>query len=144
MIAGILIGHGQFPYALYEIIKSIFGEVPNFEVISNQDCSGDDLKKRIELAIEKLPASEIIIFADLFGGSCGIVSSKILRNQKTETNDKQEKLPPKQIGLVCPVNLPMLIKFCQYRNEYDFPKMLHLLEETGKKEIKVLKTANNF
>lgn len=138
MIAGILVGHGKFPFALYDIIKSIFGDIPNFEVISNQGCSGEELQKQVTSAIEKLKTFDIIIFADLLGGSCGIVSRKVLKNEKTEKTSPKSELPRNQIGLLCPVNLPILIKFCQYRNEYDFQQLLQLLEETGKNEFKVL------
>lgn len=139
MVAGILIGHGKFPYALYDIIKSIFGEVPNFEVISNQDCSGEELQKRVESAIQKLKSHDIIIFVDLLGGSCGIISTKILKNKKTEETNQQTEPSQTKIGLICPVSLPILIKFCQYRNEYNFQNLLQLLEETGRNEIKVFK-----
>ncbi len=128
MIAGILVGHGVLPDAIYKTIQSIIGPQEYFEIVSNENTSADELKLQLERAIQKLKNHDTIIFADLFGGSCGIVSGKIIK-QKTKTN----------IALFCPANLPILIKYFQYRNKHNLQNLLQLLVETGRNEIKVIK-----
>jgi len=128
MIAGILVGHGELPDAIYKTIQSIIGPQEYFQIVSNENASADELKQRLEGAIEKLKSHDILIFADLLGGSCGIVSGKIIKAKKTPN-----------ICLICPVQVPMLIKFFQCRDKHNLQDLIQLLVETGKSEIKVIK-----
>ncbi|MCS7258171.1 MAG: hypothetical protein NZ601_02195 [candidate division WOR-3 bacterium] len=130
MVAGILIGHGEFPIALYNTVKKIIGEQEHFRVVSNENCSSEELKRRLLLAIEELSSDNIIIFADLFGGSCGIASRQIFQ------------MITKNVGVICGVNLGMLIKYFQYREEYELSRLLSLLAESGKKEILIFTSDN--
>jgi mannose/fructose-specific phosphotransferase system component IIA len=126
MIAGILIGHGELPIVLNRTIQKIIGEQDNFLVISNDNCSAAELHNRLNTAVTGLDKKDVIIFVDLFGGSCANVSNQLLKN------------PSKQkIGIICGVNPAMLIKYFQYRGQKSFTELLQLLEETGKNEIRV-------
>jgi mannose/fructose-specific phosphotransferase system component IIA len=127
MVAGILVGHGDLPRAFLKTIESIIGTPDNFQIVSNEQCSLNELKSRIESAIRALGNQDIIIFVDIFGGSCANVS-KALRKQPSQ----------QQLGIICGVSLPMLIKYFQYRERLNFKELLQLLEKTGKDEIRIL------
>ncbi len=114
MTAGILIGHGELPAALQKTVEKIIGAQEHFQVVSNENCSAPELKNRLVSAIQNLGNHDTIIFVDLFGGS----------NHK--------------IGIICGVNIGTLIKFFQYRDRFQFPALMQLLEETGKNEIKAI------
>lgn len=129
MIAGILIGHGEFPFALHKTIQKLIGEQDYFQVISNEGCSGNELKNRLESTIQSYENKDIIIFVDLFGGSCANASKELFKNP-IKTN----------IGIICGVNPAMLIKYFQYREQKNFAELIQLLEETGKNEIRVITT----
>ncbi|MEO0072973.1 MAG: hypothetical protein ABIK10_06055 [candidate division WOR-3 bacterium] len=128
MVAGILVGHGELPYALYNTVKRIIGEQDNFVVISNERLSAEELKKNILLAIEKLKPHDIIIFTDLLGGSCAIASRQILAQAK------------ENVGIISGVNVGMLIKYFQYRSSCNFSALLTLVADCGKAEIVTLTT----
>jgi len=127
MVAGILVGHGDLPRALLKTIESIIGTPDNFQIVSNEQCSLNELKSRIESAIRALGNQDIIIFVDIFGGSCANVSKALLKQPSQQ-----------QLGIICGVSLPMLIKYFQYRERLNFKELLQLLEKTGKDEIRIL------
>jgi len=127
MVAGILVGHRDFPQALLNAAESIMGKQDNFQIVSNEQCSADELKNRIENAIKILGNQDIIIFVDVLGGSCGIVSGGLVKQPRE-----------KQIAVFNYASLPILIKFFQYRSQYEFKALLELLEKSAKEGIKIL------
>lgn len=135
-ICGILVGHGEYPYAVYRTIESILGSQTNFEIISNKNCSSIQIQQQIEDVIKKYPGFAIIIFADLLGGSCGIVSQKIIKSSATNVNSGEKN--KREIALIGPIHLSMLIKFFQYREKLNFQELVNLLLQTSKDEIRVV------
>jgi mannose/fructose-specific phosphotransferase system component IIA len=123
MIPAILTGHGEFPFALYSSVKKILGEQENFYLLSNENCSLEELKRRLKLIIDSLPDNEVIIFVDLLGGSCGIASRQIT------------PYCTKKIGIMSGVTLGTLIRYFQYRNHYDLKTLLVNLVEAAHKDI---------
>lgn len=123
MIKGILIGHGKLPETLMDVVKSILGEVSDFEIISNEGVSADDLEKTVNQAIEQLGTEEKIVFVDLFGGSCAQVGNKL--------SAKHGK-----IAVICGVNLPMLMKYFRYRERLNFNELVEIVKKAGQEEIK--------
>lgn len=125
--AGILVGHGELPFALQRTVEKIIGAQELFSVVSNENCSATELKNRLVSAIQALGNADTIIFVDLFGGSCANVSGQLLKQSASH-----------KIGIICGVNVGTLIKFFQYRGQYQFTELMQLLEEAGKKEIKAI------
>ena len=128
MIAGILIGHGELPIVLNQTIQKIIGVQDNFQVLSNENYSAAELQNQLSLAIQELGKNDVIIFVDLYGGSCANVSNQLLKKPRE-----------RQISIICGVNPAMLIKYFQYRDQKGFAELLQLLEETGRNEIRVIK-----
>jgi PTS system mannose-specific IIA component/PTS system mannose-specific IIB component len=128
MIAGILIGHGELPQVLNRTIQKIIGVQDNFQVLSNENYSAAELQNQLGLAIQELGNKDVIIFVDLYGGSCANVSNQLLKKPRE-----------RQISIICGVNPAMLIKYFQYRDQKSFAELLQLLEETGRNEIRVIK-----
>ena len=132
MVAGILVGHGELPQAIHKTVQSFIGAQEHFQVISNENCSAQVLKKRIERAIENSGCPDTVIFVDLFGGSCANISKQIL----IDTIKKDGKA--NNLSILCGVNIAILIKFFECRNKLNFQELIELLEKTGKNEIRVL------
>lgn len=119
----ILVTHGKIGEAFYEALKPLFGEIPDLKIISNERLSFEALEKKVKDAISQLKPANILIFTDIPGGSCAQVCEPIVQDQKA-------------IRLINSVNLPMLIKFFQYRDRTPFNKLVKLVKTAGKKEIK--------
>lgn len=128
MTAGILIGHGELPQVLNRTIQKIIGVQDNFSVLSNENCSAAELQNLLNSAIQGLGNNDVIIFVDLYGGSCANVSNQLLKKPRE-----------RQISIICGVNPAMLIKYFQYRDQKEFIELVQLLEETGRSEIRVIK-----
>ncbi len=123
MIKGLLIGHGKLPETLFDVVKSILGEVSDFEIVSNEGCSAKELEKSVNHAIEKLGIGEKIVFVDLFGGSCAQVGNKL-------------SVQHGKIAVICGVNLPMLMKYFRYRERLKFNELIEIVKNAGQEEIK--------
>ncbi|MGJ7045083.1 PTS sugar transporter subunit IIA [Thermoanaerobacterium thermosulfurigenes] len=103
MVGIILVSHGPYAEALYESLKMIYGEQEKVEAINfTIGESIDDLKKKINLAKKRLQTEEILIFADIIGGSPYNVSS-------LEIDDK--------VNVITGFNMPMILEILSKRNE---------------------------
>jgi len=116
------------PIVLNRTIQKIIGVQDNFQVLSNENYSAAELQNQLSLAIQELGNKDVIIFVDLYGGSCANVSNQLLKKPRE-----------RQISIICGVNPAMLIKYFQYRDQKSFSELLQLLEETGRNEIRVIK-----
>lgn len=123
-VCGILIGHGEFPKAILATVEQFIGRQQDIEIISNNNCSAQELKTRLLSAIANFSGRDVIIFVDLQGGSCDTISRQVL-----------SQIQEQKIGIICGVNVATLIKYFQYRDKYEFKELLELLTESGKKDI---------
>lgn len=124
LVAGILIGHGELPGALQKTVEKIIGVQEHFQIVSNENCSANELKNRLAQAVQKFDKQDVIIFVDLLGGSCANISRQLLPQFNAQ-----------KVGILCGVNVATLIKYFQYRERLNFTELLQLLSDTAKQEI---------
>jgi PTS system mannose-specific IIA component len=105
-VVGLLVvTHGTLAEELVASARKIVGDVPGLEAVSidwNDDA--DDAARRIREARARADSgSGVVVLTDMFGG--------------TPTNLALSMLEPGRLEIVTGVNLPMLIKFANLREE---------------------------
>lgn len=129
MIGLIIVGHGIFPTGILSSVKLIAGEQKEVIGVNFESGQGSDiLKENIENAIDSLNTDEVLILADLAGGSPFNVSAIISENRKD-----------KKIRVISGINLPMILEASILRNDYTIEKLVEAIKTaatTGIKEYK--------
>ncbi|ACD53060.1 UNVERIFIED_ORG: PTS fructose transporter subunit IIA [Clostridium botulinum] len=129
MIGLIIVGHGFFSEGILSSVKLIAGEQQ--EVIGvNFECGqgSDILKGNIENAIDNLNTDEVLILADLAGGSPFNVSVII-----------SEKRKDKNIKVISGMNLPMVLEASLSRSNYTMEELVESVKNAGTIGIKEYK-----
>ena len=121
MIQGLVIAHSDFGAALQNAVESISGDTDNIVHLSNTGLSTDRLTENIRSVCEKSDHDSVIIFVDVYGGSCWRAS-------------KKARIPNAHI--ITGFNLPMLLSFINKRDSLPFDELAHTLEVDGKRGIK--------
>ena len=121
MIQGLIIGHGAIGAGLESAISSIMGACDGISCISNIGLSTADIAEEVRSFTREHDCSEgLIIFIDLFGGSCW-QGSKLANTPVTH--------------IVTGVNLPMILSFMNKRSTHAFEELPGILETDGKRGI---------
>ena len=121
MITGLIVGHRNVSFALMEALESISGNNKNIVPISNDGLSTQETMDKIKDACNHNPGEEVILFIDVFGGSCWRAA-------------KMAKVPRSHI--ITGLNLPMLLSFVNKRETVSFDELSAILEMDGKRGIK--------
>lgn len=99
MIDLIITGHGNFASGLVSASNLIIGQDYKLNFVEfTDDCSPEELKKTLLSKVNSLPASTLIIFTDLVGGTPYKVAIDIAI------------MSSKKIHVLGGVNLPMVIE----------------------------------
>lgn len=126
MIGLIIVGHGVFPTGILSSVKLIAGEQKELIGVDFESGqSSDVLKGNIENAINNLNSDEILILADLAGGSPFNVSALISENRKD-----------KKIGVISGVNLPMLLEVSLLRTDCTVEALIKTAKDAATTGIK--------
>lgn len=125
MLGMLVVSHGRFAEELVNATRNIVGEVEALEAISiGWDDPVDDTTKRIEEAIRRVDRGRgVLLLTDMFGG--------------TPSNLALSLHDPHRIEVVTGVNLPMLIKFANLRDELELAAAAARLAEQGRQAIHV-------
>jgi PTS system N-acetylgalactosamine-specific IIA component len=126
MVCAILIGHGQFAQGLLNALEQILGPVERLEAASTQGRSRTEIEALIRETRQKSGGQPLLVFTDLQGSCSTTVCGRLLRAEK-------------DVGIICGVNLPMLVKYVQYREQYGLPELYNRLLAAGPEGIKGLK-----
>ena len=124
MIGIIIVTHGQMGSALIDTAQFVLGNRPENLVSISIDLNenADMLRSKISKGIESVDNNMgILILTDMFGGTPSNLSYSFLEEGKVE--------------VISGVNLPILIKAINTRNETDLGKFAATLEAFGKKSI---------
>lgn len=124
-VYGIIFAHSDLPKAYEKALKSIFGKISNFAFLSNTGLSAIEMKRKLLKKIAKIKNKQIVVFVDTIGGSCWQACLPLKRRFEN-------------IAVLSGFNLPVLLKFLQYRDKTDFPSLLSLLTKAGKEAIKTM------
>ncbi len=123
MIGVIVVTHGQLATELVNAAETIVGDLPTFAAVSigwHEDVK--DAREELASTIVRLQSSEgVLIMTDMFGG--------------TPSNLGITFLEPHRVEVVTGVNLPMLIKAANLREQADVTEMARMLREHGRNAI---------
>jgi PTS system mannose-specific IIA component len=124
MMIGVLITtHGGLGHELIKAAELIKGPLKGVVHISVDQTKGlEDIKKEISAAIKKLDQGKgVIILTDLFGGTPSNISLSFLKEGKVE--------------VITGVNLPMLLKLTDVRENMALREYAIFIKEYGIKNI---------
>jgi mannose/fructose-specific phosphotransferase system component IIA len=115
-VRGLIIAHSSLAAALAAAVRQI-ADVGDeaLRTISNEGKGPEQLLQTVRDAVGDSP---VIIFTDLASGSCAFAARKIALNRPAT-------------GVVCGVNLPVLLDFVFHRN-LPLPALVNRLVEKGK------------
>ena len=123
MIGVVVVTHGQLATELVNAAETIVGDLPNFFAVSigwHEDVQ--DAREEIAAAIARVQGSEgVLVATDMFGG--------------TPANLGITFLEPDKVEVVTGVNLPMLIKAANLREQQDLTAVARSLREHGRNAI---------
>jgi PTS system mannose-specific IIA component len=125
MLGLLVLSHGRLAEELVQATTTIVGPVEGLEAVSigwDDDVSG--ARARIEAAVGRVAGDEgVLILTDMFGGTPTNIALSLLEEGKVE--------------VVTGVNLPMLIKFTNLREQIDLPEVSRRIAEQGRRAIHV-------
>jgi len=123
MIGVIITTHGNLGSELIKAAELIKGKLEGVSYISVDQTNGmEEIKKQISSSIKKLEQGQgVLILTDLFGGTPSNISLSFLKEGKLE--------------VVTGVNLPMLLKLYDKRQEMTLKDFALYIKDYGKKNI---------
>jgi PTS system mannose-specific IIA component len=125
MLGLLVISHGRLAEELVNAVRTIVGPVEALEAVSigwNDEVEAST--KRIQEAIRRVDCGQgALLLTDMFGG--------------TPTNLALALHDPGKIEIVTGVNLPMLIKFANLREQLELHEAAGRIAEQGREAIHV-------
>ena len=123
MIGVLITTHGNLGNELIKAAEMIKGSINGLLHVSVDQAKGvEDLKKEIGSAIKKLDKGKgVLILTDLFGGTPSNISLSFMKDGKVE--------------VVTGVNLPMLLKLSEVKEEMSLKEFACFIKDYGKKNI---------
>lgn len=124
MTGVIVLSHGRLAEELVLAAKRILGPIERLEAVSiDWDLDVLEARRRIEEAIARVGGSggSVLVLTDMFGG--------------TPTNLAISLLDPGRVEVVTGVNLPMLIKFANLRDDGSLHDVAKRLAAQGRDSI---------
>jgi PTS system mannose-specific IIA component len=123
MIGVVVVTHGQLAAELVNAAETIVGDLPTFAAVSigwHEDVH--DARNEIAAAIARVQGQEgVLVLTDMFGG--------------TPSNLGITFLEPNRVEVVTGVNLPMLIKAANLREQTNLSDVARTLREHGRNAI---------
>jgi len=122
MIGLVIVCHEDMGAELVKAAEMIVGRIEAVETVSvKQDSAPEMLRDAIQAAIRKVDRKKgVILFTDMFGGTPSNISLAFLSDS---------------VEVVSGVNLSMLIKFANHRDEKALPELARLVQEAAQKSI---------
>lgn len=124
MIECFLVSHGGLAKEIATTVEMLSGQSAHLQTFGlAAEESVDHFKQQLEEALAKVE-SDVLIFADLFGGSPMLSAASLIRNSKY------------RIGILSGMNLPMIIELLFRSEQLNLDQALDLAENMGKEGIK--------
>lgn len=134
MIGLIVTGHGIFPTGILSSMKLIAGEQEKVVGVNFEEGQGSEiLRNNIEKAIEELDTEEVLVLADLAGGSPFNIS--VLISESTSN---------KNIKVIAGTNLPMLLEVSLLREGSTLDDLIETAKVSATTGIKEYKKKNKI
>ena len=123
MIGLVLVTHGRLAEEFRSAVEHVVGAQQNFETVSIG--ADDDMEQRrrdiVDAVARTDTGSGVILLTDMFGG--------------TPSNLAISVMEPGRIEVIAGVNLPMLIKAANLREQQDLTEVARSLREHGRNAI---------
>jgi len=125
MIGVVVVTHGRLGAELIKTAEFILGRIENVVAVSIDDQrSPDALRAEIEQAVKGVDKGNgVLILTDMFGGTPSNLSLSLLSNGRIE--------------VLSGVNLPMLIKLIQCRNQMKLIDLAQTVSAYARNSINV-------
>jgi len=122
MVGLVVICHEDMGAELVRAAEMIVGRIEAVETVSvKQDSAPETLRDRIQGAIKNVDRKRgVMLFTDMFGGTPSNIALAFLGDT---------------IEVVSGVNLSMLIKFANHREEKALPELARLVQEAAQKSV---------
>jgi mannose PTS system EIIA component len=122
MIGLVVVCHEDMGTELVKAAEMIVGKIEAVATVSvKQESAPETLRDEIQSAIKKVDGKKgIMLFTDMFGGTPSNIALAFL-------GDGTE--------VVTGVNLSMIIKFANHRDEKPLPELARLVQEAAQKSI---------
>lgn len=122
MVGLVIVCHEDMGAELVRAAEMIVGRIEAVETVSvKQDSAPETLRDRIQSAIKKVDRKKcVMLFTDMFGGTPSNIALAFLGEA---------------VEVVSGVNLSMVIKFANHRDEKALPELARLVQEAAQKSI---------
>jgi len=122
MVGLVIVCHEDLGVEIVKAAEMIVGRIEAVETVSvKQDSAPDILRDRILGAIRTVDRKKgVMLFTDMFGGTPSNIALAFLGDS---------------VEVVSGVNLSMLIKFANHREEKELPELAKLVQEAAQKSI---------
>ncbi len=122
MIGLVVVCHQDMGPELVKAAEMIVGKIEAVATVSvKQDSAPEMLRDEIQSAIRKVDRKKgVMLFTDMFGGTPSNIALAFLGEA---------------VEVVTGVNLSMLIKFANHRDEKMLPDLARLVQEAAQKSI---------
>ena len=122
MVGLVVVCHEDMGAELVRAAEMIVGRIEAVETVGvKQDSAPETLRDRIQGAIRKVDRKKgVMLFTDMFGGTPSNIALAFLGDS---------------VEVVSGVNLSMLIKFANHREEKTLPELAKLVQEAAQKSI---------
>ena len=122
MVGLVIVCHEDMGAELVRAAEMIVGRIEAVESVSvKQDSAPETLRDRIQAAIKKVDRKKgVMLFTDMFGGTPSNIALAFLGEA---------------VEVVSGVNLSMLIKFANHRDEKPLPELAKLVQEAAQKSV---------
>ena len=122
MVGLVVVCHEDMGAELVRAAEMIVGRIEAVETVGvKQDSAPETLRDRIQGAIKKVDRKKgVMLFTDMFGGTPSNIALAFLGDS---------------IEVVSGVNLSMIIKFANHREEKTLPELARLVQDAAQKSI---------
>jgi PTS system mannose-specific IIA component len=123
MVGVVVVTHGQLATELVNAAETIVGDLPRFAAVSiGWHDDPEQARSEIAEAIARLDGgSGVVVLTDMFGG--------------TPSNLAMSLLDAGRVEVVTGVNLPMLIKLANLREDEGLQEIARRIREDGRNAI---------
>jgi PTS system mannose-specific IIA component len=122
MVGLVVICHEDMGVELVKAAEMIVGKIEAVATVSvKQESAPEMLRAEIEGAIRKVDGKKgVMLFTDMFGGTPSNIALAFLGDT---------------VEVVTGVNLSMMIKFANHRDEKPLPELARLVQEAAQKSV---------
>jgi PTS system mannose-specific IIA component len=122
MVGLVVVCHEDMAVELVKATEMIVGKIEAVATVSvKQDSAPEMLRAEIEGAIKKVDGKKgVMLFTDMFGGTPSNIALAFLGDT---------------VEVVTGVNLSMMIKFANHRDEKPLPELAKLVQEAAQKSV---------